>query len=835
MSNKQIYAIVAVVIVIIAAVAVYLVVSGDRGEEDGPMVDAAGNEIVIPDEVSTITAASPSIADIVCYLGYGDKIVCVSNYCTNDLIPSDVMTCGSYSNPDTDAISTADASVTFIDGSGSNAVTAYETLRAAGMNVVLMYGSDDGAEGIYRNVEIMGYVNGDRSAASDIVDDMRAEMASLASATANAGEVEVIISTGLSSLATDSDGNFTNLDAFDGSGVYLAGSGSTLSTLTDQVTNMVNPISGSGWTAADTDLISTSLGDVDVMLVLWTNKESMPSDAAISALLERMGETAWANCGAVQNGSIVFIGGDVGSDLSRVTPYTIFDAMPVMSLYVNPDAYSDSPNGDPLSLSDLPSSVSDDNADDLIAYTENHVYEGSDADLQLIDSRIDPVLEAYGNVNEDLVIDEADAELLSRAIADGTASQYRYADANFDGKVDQADVDYIYSIIDATFDSPVDVMHLNRYTGGDYYTVTSYPFDSIAISGSGNIILMLMYADVNEEIKALSYFSRIDSTLYADYQYLFADYGINFDVTQSYQYRVGASAGYFSEELLVNHINEDGISAIITADNANTYLAGASSSHAYGIDEERAEELGLDVVRVASASTDPVSYLSDIALLCFLMQKDVDVEGLVDWYVEVVTDLNSTLREHVGRDVDQVNVVASSACTYSVSSDGTVSTYNYISSDTSDYTSVLITAGGKFALEDYDFGTSSSSSKYEDLGQWLIDYDIDKLVLIRTGSGFSWYGGTALTDGAGTLESYMMAFSDSEPFYNNEVYVLSGDMPILLRTVYAACILYPDLFDEEWALEYNIELSTQFLGLSEDTVRNGTYMASMGDLGLSGH
>ena len=116
-----------------------------------------------------------------------------------------------------------------------------------------------------------------------------------------------------------------------------------------------------------------------------------------------------------------------------------------------------------------------------------------------------------------------------------------------------------------------------------------------------------------------------------------------------------------------------------------------------------------------------------------------------------------------------------------------------------------------------------------------MDYDIDKLVIIRTGSGYSWYGGTALTDGVSTLTSYMMAFSDSEPFYNNEVYVLSGDMPILLRTVYAACILYPDLFDEEWAEEYNVQLCTEYLGLSEDMVRGGTYYVSMKDLGLSGH
>ncbi len=832
MSNKQIYAIV-VVIVIIAAVGAYYILNNDRGDSDSPMVDAAGNEIVIPENVESITAASPSIADIVCYMGYADKLVCVSNYCSNSLIPDDVTTCGSYSNPDTDAISTANATVTFIDGSGSNARNAYQTLKEAGMNVVLMYGSDDGAEGIYRNVEIMGYVNGDSSSADQIVSEMRSTMTALDSATSSASETTIIISTGLGSLSTDSSGNFTNLDAFDGSGVYLAGADSTLSTLTSQVSNCNNPISGSSWVSADTDLVSTSLGDVDLLIVLWTNQDSMPSDDAINDLLDKMKETAWANCGAVQSGNIVFIGGTVGSDLSRVTPYTIENGMPIMSLYVNSGCYSTEAGGAALSLSDLPHCVDDSNLSTLVGYTSNPVT--SSADLQLIDEDINPVLEVYGNVNEDLVIDENDAILLQQALDNGTASQYRYADANFDGTVDEKDVSYIYSIIDATFENPVDVRHLNRYTEGDYYTVTSYPFDSIAISGSGNIILMLMYADVNEEIKALTYSSRIDSTLYADYQYLFSDYGRTFDVTQEYEYRVGASAGYFSEELLVNHINNDGISAIITADNANTYLAGSSSSHAYGIDEVRAEELGLDVVRVASASTDPESYLSDIALICFLMQKEVDVEGLTQWYEDVVTDINNTLRQHVGYDVDQVSVAASSACTYSQSSDGTIDSYNYISSDTSDYTAVLISAGGSFALDGYDFGTSSSSSKYEDLGQWLVDYGIDKLVIIRTGSGYSWYGGTALTDGVSTLTSYMMAFSDSEPFYNNEVYVLSGDMPILLRTVYAACILYPDLFDEEWAEEYNVQLCTEYLGLSEDTVRGGTYYVSMEDLGLSGH
>ncbi|MDO5853980.1 MAG: ABC transporter substrate-binding protein, partial [Thermoplasmata archaeon] len=308
MKSNQLYAIVAVVVIVIAAAAAYVVLNNNGSNNTpGSMTDAAGNEIVVPSNVETITAASPSIADVVCYLGYYDKIVCVSDYCTNSLIPSSVTSCGSYTRPDSDAISTANATVTFIDGSGSSAVEVYNTLRGAGMNVILMYGSDDGAEGAYKNVEIVGYVMGGYSAAEDVVDKMKSTISSLADNTSGAETTNMIISTGLGSLSVDSDGNWTNLDSFTGSGVYLAGNGSTLNTLCGLVSEASNPVSGSSWVSADTDMISTSLADTEVMFVLWTNKNAVPNETAIEQLYEKLNETAWANVGAVQNKNIVFI------------------------------------------------------------------------------------------------------------------------------------------------------------------------------------------------------------------------------------------------------------------------------------------------------------------------------------------------------------------------------------------------------------------------------------------------------------------------------------------------------------------------------------------------
>lgn len=374
MQKNQIYATLVVVIVIVAAVVSYVVLTGNEDDDATPetMTDAAGNEIVIPDSIESITVTSPASADDICYMGYADLLVCVSNYCDNPLIPDDVTNCGSYSSPDTDAISTANADITFVDSSGSNATSAYETLREAGMNVILLYGSDDGAEGLYLNIEIIGYVMGDEEAAADIIDTLRAEVEGLSEMTSSASSTQIMISTGIGSLATDDEGNFTNLDSFDGSGVYLAGNGSTASTLCDTVANLTNPVSGSGWTAADTDFVSTSLGDVEVWFVLWTNKASDPSDEAIEELLEALrANDAWANVGAVQNGNIVFISGSAGSDMSRTTPYTVMDTLPVMSLYINPGCFSATEGGSALSLSDLPKVVNDDNAATLVGYTKN--------------------------------------------------------------------------------------------------------------------------------------------------------------------------------------------------------------------------------------------------------------------------------------------------------------------------------------------------------------------------------------------------------------------------------------------------------------------------------
>lgn len=254
-----------------------------------------------------------------------------------------------------------------------------------------------------------------------------------------------------------------------------------------------------------------------------------------------------------------------------------------------------------------------------------------DTKLELFDPNVEAVLEAYGNVNEDCVIDAKDALVLTQALEMGIADQYKYADANFDGTVNSQDVEYIHKIINATFENPVKVKHINRYTEGDYYAVGEFPINSVAISASANVLTMFKHIGVLNQIKAVAFYSGVEEVLLSEYQYLFCDKG-KFDPASETVYRVGGSAGYFAQESLVKHITSDGVKAVITADNSKTYLAGPSSSYPYGMTEKEVLDLGLSVVRIAPASPDFSVFLSDMSMLCLVFGLPTDqIEKITTW------------------------------------------------------------------------------------------------------------------------------------------------------------------------------------------------------------
>lgn len=372
MNQTQIIAIIAVAVIAVAGVsAVVLLNNHGNGGSSEEIKDAADNTVVFA-EVNTITAASPSAADLICYMGFGSKLKCVANYSSNAAIPAGVTKCGSYSNPDTDAISNANSDLTILDASGSKAKTAYETLKSAGMkNIYLFYGSDDGVNGVYNNVKIIGKVMGKESEAQTLVNTMKSNLSDLNSKIQKGTEKSVIVTTGFGTLATDTNGVFTNLESVDlAAGIYAAGSSSTLMGLMKETAKVNSPKAGTSWTALDSDFISTGTGNVDILIIIWSNATA-PTQAEYDKFIDKMqANVAWGNCKAVQQENVVFICDLTASNLSRTTPYTV-DDLAVTSLYVNPECFSTTSGGAALALGDFSKILTDSNKETLVGYTHN--------------------------------------------------------------------------------------------------------------------------------------------------------------------------------------------------------------------------------------------------------------------------------------------------------------------------------------------------------------------------------------------------------------------------------------------------------------------------------
>ena len=368
--STKVVAILAVVLVAVAGAGAAVVLLGNSNDGD-KLVDASGTEVVAYADATSITAASPSLVDLVCYMESPTLLKCVAKSSSNPAMPTGLPQCGKYSDPDTDAISNANSDITLLDASGSKAAAACKTLRDAGMkNVYLFYGSDDGVDGVYKNVEMVGKILGKDTLASEIITKMKDEIANLNSKTANATTRNVIVTTGWGSLAADSSGAFTNLDSVDlKSGVYAAGKDSTLMGLMKSACKVDTVPAGSSWAALDSDMISTQTGSVDAIIILWYTTAPTATECA-KFVTKLQNDVAWQNCKAVQDGNVFFFTGSLNSNLSRTTPYTIED-LAICSLFVNPECFSATSGGAALSLSDLPKTVYDSQKEGLTGYTNN--------------------------------------------------------------------------------------------------------------------------------------------------------------------------------------------------------------------------------------------------------------------------------------------------------------------------------------------------------------------------------------------------------------------------------------------------------------------------------
>lgn len=414
---------------------------------------------------------------------------------------------------------------------------------------------------------------------------------------------------------------------------------------------------------------------------------------------------------------------------------------------------------------------------------------------------IDAALEVYGNANNDNRIDQADIDLIRDIIAgDASFGDHPLADANHDGYVNEEDIEQVTRMINANSNNKVRIYHINHYDGERKVEETLYPITSAIATGAANSLLIFKYLGIVDELKGISYSSAPDSALFPEYMGLVGE-----------DKRLDTSATRINVDKASNLVDRDGVTAAITADN-RSYLQN---------EEILLEGAGIDVIRVQPASVDSREYMSTVLLIAFLF--DTDGKGYMDkcaamteWYEDFLTDLNSKL----SGIRNKATAVASSS-------------NNVVSTGSSDYTDVLRAAGALFPLTDID--AASATANYNGSSDtWLNAYDVDYVICLRTSTtAFSWYGGTALTDGASTLRTYANNWRTLECYENNNVYVICGDMPVMLRIAYVAQTLYGDVFGPDYAYDLHVEFAEKFFGWDESMIRGKAFVASMEALGIA--
>jgi hypothetical protein len=411
---------------------------------------------------------------------------------------------------------------------------------------------------------------------------------------------------------------------------------------------------------------------------------------------------------------------------------------------------------------------------------------------------IDASLEVYGNANNDYRIDNKDLSIIEKIIkkeSGYTLEKYPLADAYYDGVVDDKDIQQVKDIIAGAKDgNQFSVWHINHttdltnYPSGSYVVDTKWPITKTVANGAANSLTLYEMVGLTDNIVGMNYSSGSppDKIIYPKYAAFES---------------LGSSTTNLNEEKLVACLKDNpGTTAVITADN-KSYLAS-------GCNEKYIEEtLKIDVIRIQHAAVDPKEHSSAILLLGFLFQKDTKAEEVAEWTTAVFKELDKKLD-----GAAKVRVASSSG-------------EKYLSARNSDYADVAVQAGGEYTLWEQSSSSiyfkeyKGSSKTYEpDPRVFLEEYQADKILGIRTGAflgsvkdGASWYGSPDKWDVA-KMKAYVEDFSVFKCYDDKAVTVISGDMPIVARVLYAASALYPDLISKEYADEKHQEFVDKFLG-----------------------
>lgn len=390
------------------------------------------------------------------------------------------------------------------------------------------------------------------------------------------------------------------------------------------------------------------------------------------------------------------------------------------------------------------------------------------------------VLPVFGNANNDYVIDDEDLAIV-QDIIDGKKDfkDYPLANAYYDDAIDQKDLDQIRSMIDKTATS---VWHINEIGTDQTVAETKWPVKAAMATATPNVAVFIAMLHIADKFKAISYSkSSVPDTLLIP----------EFEGMKS----IGGSTSITYDQA-ATYI-KDGCTAVLTSTNAS-----------YMSNYQDMEDHGVDVIRVDATGVGMDDFLGSVLMLAYLFDANDNVEEICKFCEDLEDDVEEKLSKVTSRPIAAASTTTGS-----------------LTVNSSDYAKLLEVAGAVLPSDSRFNGTSSIKVASAD---WLYDVQIDKVVNIRTGGGIggSWYEGTLSYD---DVKSVFDVFSKMKAYENNEIYIIDGELPIPLRLIYAAEVLFPEIFEEGYVDGIHQQFCDRIYGEGRIDVSSLTFIYEVAD------
>ena len=160
--------------------------------------DDLGRKVQLPEKIDQVISLAPNLTEIIFAVGGGDKLVGVTTFCNYPPEAKSIRKVSDTQTPNIETIVALRPQVVFVS-TASQLETFAKVLTEQKISVFVT--APNGLDGIYKSIETIGDILGNREKAADLVHDMRTRVTK-AQYTASVGRPKVFVQIDKNSLYT---------------------------------------------------------------------------------------------------------------------------------------------------------------------------------------------------------------------------------------------------------------------------------------------------------------------------------------------------------------------------------------------------------------------------------------------------------------------------------------------------------------------------------------------------------------------------------------------------------------------------------------------------------